>query len=246
LCVSSCNGKESGGESSHLINSSIEEASGITYSKRSDSLFVVDDEGWLIEISTKGKVLRKKYFGDHDFEGVTIQPGSNDLYLLVEGEEKIMIVDSDSLDLKATHKIHRSFQGVEVLKKHKKHGVEGIHFFGNSLYIVKQSDHTNPKKHPTDSSALMMLEQSKDGKDFEIVSVTYLPFTDLAGISSKKGHIIMISDDDDLMLEYAVGENDVISTFQFANHDDQEGIAFDSEGNMYLALDGTGILKISK
>ncbi len=42
------------------IIAKIPEASGISYSKSSNTLFVVNDEGTIYELSTKGKILRKK------------------------------------------------------------------------------------------------------------------------------------------------------------------------------------------
>ena len=50
----------------------IPEASGIVYSQKSDTLFVVNDEGKIYEITTNGKLVKKLNIGKYDFEGITI------------------------------------------------------------------------------------------------------------------------------------------------------------------------------
>ena len=70
----------------------IPEASGICYAKNTNSLFVANDEGKVFEISTEGKILRKKQLGKYDLEGVTCDEKKGKLYFAVEGDDNILIV----------------------------------------------------------------------------------------------------------------------------------------------------------
>ncbi len=65
----------------------IPEASGICYSKTSDTLFVVNDEGRVYEITTKGKILREKRIGKYDLEAIDIDE-KNSLLLLANEKKR--------------------------------------------------------------------------------------------------------------------------------------------------------------
>ena len=62
----------------------IPEASGICFIKKSNTLIVSNDEGWLYELKTNGKILRKKYLGKYDLEGVAYDKSNGKLLLCVE------------------------------------------------------------------------------------------------------------------------------------------------------------------
>ena len=69
----------------------IPEASGIVYVKKTNSLFVANDEGTIYELTKKGKILRKKFLGKYDLEGITYDKKNDKLLLAVEGDESILI-----------------------------------------------------------------------------------------------------------------------------------------------------------
>lgn len=79
------------------IISHIPEASGICFLKDSRKLIVVNDEGYIYKLTTKGKILKKKHVGDYDFEGVTSYKGN--LLVAVEDKNAIFIVDPHSFKI---------------------------------------------------------------------------------------------------------------------------------------------------
>lgn len=226
-----------------FINSSIKEASGIVYNDSSNSLFVVDDEGIIFEISTKGKVLREKYLGDFDLEGITLGLKSNELILAIEGSDNLLFVDIASLKITREISIDRKWNGVKILKKDKSHGIEGIHNFDGRLFLVNQSYNVNPEKKSEDPSMILEVQEDFKNNEFYIYSVIFFPFPDLAGMTEKNGLLYLISDDKDLIIMYNLKTNEVVKQINSPIHGDQEGITFDNDGNLYIAVDGEGIYK---
>ncbi len=95
----------------------IDEASGIAYSQKSNSLYVVNDEGTIYEITTKGKILRKEKIGKYDFEGIAIDEQNDLLLVAVEGDDNILILDKENLKIKKEISIKRKYKGINLLKK---------------------------------------------------------------------------------------------------------------------------------
>ena len=83
----------------------IPEASGIVYSKTSNSLFVVNDEGSVYELSLKGKILREKKIGKYDLEAISIDE-ENDLLLLAnEKKDELLLLEKEDFTIVKKMKI---------------------------------------------------------------------------------------------------------------------------------------------
>jgi len=223
-----------------LINDTIEEASGIVYHKSRNTLFVVDDEGLIFELTLDGKIINQKYLGDFDLEGVTTGQNVNELIVAVEGVERILFVDANSLVVKRNINIDRTWDNCEILIPDKSHGIEGIHNFNGHLLLVNQSYNLKSKQDP---SILFEIREDIDMQEFYIYSITYLPFPDLAGITEKDGLLYLLSDDENLILAHDKEKNEVVNQFNITISGDQEGLTFDSAGNLYIAIDGRGVFK---
>ncbi|MBT3726535.1 hypothetical protein HOG21_02275 [bacterium] len=228
-----------------FINTSIKEASGVMYHELRNTLFVVEDEGKIFELTLDGRILREKKLGDYDLEGVTNGFDFNELILAVEGVDNLLVVDVDSFKVIREYSIGRKYKGHKILKMDKKHGIEGIVNFEGRIFLVNQSYNLKTGKKVKDPSMVFEVKRKGNNK-FHIVSINHIPIPDLAGMAERNGLLYLLSDNKDLILAYDYSSRTIIERIQLSNSWDQEGIDFDNDGNLYLAIDGKGVYKINK
>ena len=219
----------------------IPEASGITYSQKSNTLFVVNDEGKIYELTTKGKILKKLNLGKYDFEGVAIDEKNSLLILAVEGDEKILVISQDNFKIKYEIKIKRKFNKINVLKKDTKNGIEGIVLIKNKLYISNQSKNKYPK---ADSSVIVVVDYKLNKKKLKIKDIINHKQSDISGLTFYKNKLFMISDNNNFVMSYDIENKSIIKKYKLKKKYAQEGLTFDNKGNLYIADDKGQILKI--
>ena len=71
----------------------VEEISGLCLSEDKSFLWAVGDQGLLSKVSFDGKAT-KVWTHDADMEGVTLDPRTGNLYIAIEGSQKIYQVDA--------------------------------------------------------------------------------------------------------------------------------------------------------
>lgn len=231
-----------------LIEDTIEEPSGICFLKQTGTLFVVSDEGFIFEIDKLGKILRRSYLGG-DLEDVCPGPDANTLLVAVEREDKLLVVDWRNLVSIQEILIDSWADGRLILEEDDDHGIEGLIYYRGTVLVTNQSyiivDSTSG--HKSDSSALLTIAPPKcHDCDAEIVFVDYQQYPDLAAVSapSDSSNLFLISDEEDLLLEYNPVAGVIVEEYKLFG-EEQEGLAFDDEGNLYIAQDSGGILKIN-
>lgn len=114
-----------------VINTLVEELSGLCMTPDSTALWAVGDEGALCKVSFSGKVtpVLSSWL---DLEAITIDPSSGDLYLAVEGDQMVCRVAAPDYN-----KIDTLFYIQEALERDfDNNGLEGISFFKDSLLFV--------------------------------------------------------------------------------------------------------------
>lgn len=218
----------------------IDEASGICYSKKSNTLFVVGDEGYIYELSLNGKILKQQYYKNYDFEGITIDEENSLLLVAVEGEDEIFIYSKKSLKYKSKISIKREYKKVKVLKKGGD-GLEGITLYKNKIYISNQSNKKYPKK---DSSFIAIIDYDLAKKKQKIKEIIDPKYKDIAGLSFHNDILYFVSDKKSLLVKYNLKKQKVLKEFKLNPKHSQEGITFDKDGNLYIADDNGQILKI--
>lgn len=223
----------------------VPEASGICFVKKSNSLFVVNDEGTLYEISTKGEIENKLYLGKYDLEGITYDTKQDKLFLAVEGDESILILDRKSLKIEKEIKIKRKFDKVNLLKKSKGAGVEAIAIDENGdLYLSNQSKITYENDLKENASVIFKVGSLKKKKT-EIQEVYNHGYIDIAGMTFHEGYLYMTSDKKNLLIKYDLKKNKTIKKIKLKKSA-QEGIAFDDKDNIYIADDKGSVLKYKR
>lgn len=218
----------------------IPEASGITYSKKSNTLFVVNDEGSIYELTKKGKILRNEKIGKYDFEGIVVDDKKGLLLIAVEGDDNILVLSKDNMSIEKTISIKRSYEGIKVLKKGSD-GLEGLTLYKNELYASNQSNNKYPK---ADSSVIVVIDYDLSKTKQKIKRIINHGFKDIAGLTFYKNILLMVSDEKSLLIQYDIKKHKVIKKHKLSKKFAQEGITFDNKGNLFIADDKGKILKI--
>jgi uncharacterized protein YjiK len=228
------------------------EPSGIVYHTGRGTLLAVGDEGDLCEIETDGALLKRAHVRNGDFEGVTFDPATGLLYVAVEGEEKILEIAPDSFEVLREFAIERTFEGATLLGPGGQ-GIEGITFVpdashpeGGTFYAANQAYEPYP---PDDPSVIVELVLPLRTGGEEIVNVAIarafdIGIPDIAGFhyDAESDHILIVSDGSNALFELT-RDCEVLRGWAFPG-DNQEGIAIDPEGFVYIAQDSGGILKV--
>jgi len=230
----------------------VREPSGICYHSIRKTLFVVDDSGLVCEFRPDGGIVRQKQIRSADFEGITHDPGTGLLYIAVEGDETILEVDPDVLQVKREFAVPRTFQGKTVMKKGGQ-GLEAIAFVpdrehphGGTFFVANQSFDLQAAD---DISAVFEVEVPLKAKDtgpgtVKILRCIQAPVVDISGLhwNAQRSILYAISDATDrLMACTRIGE---AIQFWTLPGDNQEGITVAPDGVMYIAQDSGGVLKL--
>ena len=196
----------------------IPEASGISFCRDTDTLVVANDEGYMYEISTKGKILKKHYLGKYDLEGVVCDKNR---YIFADEKGGLLYVDRKSLK-----KTYRSLR----LKLPKNAGIEGIEKINNKLYLAIQA------KKKSKSKILVVTPQAK------IIKSIKTHITDMSGLSYYKNRFYIISDHHDKIYLYDLKKEKILKKYK-VKKSAQEGITFDEKGSLYIADDNGKVFK---
>lgn len=225
------------------------EPSGIVFHPQRKTLFIVGDEGDICEIQRDGTLVKQKRLLHADFEGITCDPSTGLLYIAIEGEEKIIEVDPDDFRVLREFAVNRTFQGKLVLKAGGQ-GIEAITFVpdsnhpeGGTFYVTNQGLDLDNREDP---SAIFELELplKKDSAGAKIIRYFSIGVIDLSGIyyDEISDHLGVISDTMNTFLEIT-RDGSIIRSYALPGCN-QEGIAVDSEGFLYIAQDSGGIIKV--
>lgn len=231
---------------------SFNEPSGIVFHPGRDTLFVVGDEGDVCEIKRNGALVKRKRIRDADFEGITCDPVTGLLYIAVEGEEKIIEIDPEEFRVLREFVIERIFRGATVLRAGGQ-GIEGIALVpdsrcreGGTFYVVNQGLNLDDKEDPPAVFVLdVPLRPGPGGGNVATIRrYFFLGLIDLSGLcyDESSDHLYVVSGAMNALLEIT-REGEVMRSLVLPG-DNQEGIALDAEGFLYIAQDSGGIIKV--
>ncbi len=227
----------------------IGEPSGICFDSVRKTLFVVSDEGWLYEITPKGRGV-SKWRVPGDLEGVTIDPRTDLVYVVVEGDDVILEFDPARGEVTRRFPIDRAFKGnPNFLQKQVNaydNGIEAFVFVpdpkspeGGTFYAGNQWD------PPMIIEVAVPLRSSAAPEaPARILRVLPLKIDDPAGMYyDPRTKLLNIVDDADNIFVEATLQGRLVRQYAFPG-DNQEGICRDDEGYLYIAQDSGGIIKI--
>ena len=233
-----------------ILDEGVSHLSGITYHPRRKTLFVVSDKGKIREILPSGTELNERKEEGADFEGVTCNPGSGLLYLAIEGRDEIAEVDPASLEILRRFPVERTFEGAAVLAE-EGHGIESIAFVpnpalrhGGTFFVSNQSFDLADRADP---SVLLEVEaplRSSGGGPARILRVIDLGVIDLSALHyhGATDRLYAVSDAANALFELTRA-GAIVRAYAFPG-DNQEGIAVDADGYLYIAQDSGGVIKV--
>lgn len=224
------------------------EPSDICFHPIRKTLFVVSDEGEICEIKTDGTPLFNiKIPGD--LEGITVNPQSGLLYIIKEGNDIILEFNPEKREVTRTFPVNREYQGNKnFLQKQEGYdnGIESIAFVpdddhpeGGTFYAGNQWD------PPCIMELWVPLKSSKaETSEAKILRVLPFKLDDPAAMyyDPQTGLLNVVSDADNILVEITL-DGRLVKEYAFLG-DNQEGIARDDEGYLYIAQDSGGIIKV--
>jgi len=225
------------------------EPSDICFHPHRKNLFVVSDEGEIAEIEKDGTpVFNLKIPGD--LEGVTVNPQTGLLYIVKERDDVILELDLNKKEITRKFPVNREFQGnLNFLQKQEKdydNGIESIAFIsdkdhpeGGTFYMGNQWDPPCIMEVP-----LPLKSSQAEIAEARIIRVLPFKMDDPAAMyyDSKTGLLNVVSDADNILVEITL-EGKLVKEYAFLG-DNQEGLARDDEGYLYIAQDTGGIIKV--
>ena len=233
---------------------SIAEPSGVVYHPTRKTLFVVSDEGDIHEFKTDGTPVNKRLHGDRrmDYEGITVNPATGLLYIVIEGDDAVIEVDPGTLETKRRFVLDRTFKGKTILKPGGQ-GIEGITFVpapkhpeGGTFLVTNQSFTLDD---PLDLSAIVqitlpLVTGSAEQTTVSIDRCVQFGVIDLSGMhyDAVSKRLYVISDATNTLWQLTP-DLKVIRGWAVPGKT-QEGFTIDAQRYAYIAQDEGGVIKI--
>lgn len=230
----------------------IAEPSGITYHPTRKSLFIADDSGIIYEIKPDGTRIQANGVNELDIEGITVDPTTGLLYIAIEDAEAIIEIDPETLTIQREFKIVRDFKGEQLLKKGGM-GIEAIAFVpdashpeGGTFWVGNQSFSLKEKDEPSVVCEVVVPLRSATARKAEgtIINAHKMDFIDISGLvyDTQDDILILISDTTNLFVE--MNRQGAILSRYLLPGNEQEGVALDGLGYMYVAQESGEIIKL--
>lgn len=244
-----CEWPGSPGFTGNIDKAGIIQPSGICFDPARKTLFIVSDEGLVFEMGTDGRIVfSQKVPGD--LEGVTLNPRTGLLYIVVEGEDIILEFDPDKRAVTRRFPVNRAFQGdPNFLQKQADrydNGLESLAFVPNDSHPEGGTFYAGNQEDPPCIIELFVPLRTgrDDSPEARILRVLPFKMDDPSGLDYDplKKHLYAISDADNIFVEITL-EGELVREYAFPGND-QEGFAWDDEGYLYIAQDSGGIIKL--
>lgn len=230
----------------------IAEPSGITYHPARKSLFIADDSGIIYEMKPDGTRIQARGINELDLEGITVDPTTGLLYIAIEGAEAIIEIDPETLTVQREFTIVRDFKGEQLFKKGGM-GIEAITFVpdashpeGGTFWVGNQSFSLKEKDEPSVVCEVVVPLRSARVRKAEgtIINAHKMDFIDISGLAYDRQDdiLILISDTTNLFVEMN-REGTILSRYLLPGNE-QEGVALDGLGYMYVAQESGEIIKL--
>jgi uncharacterized protein YjiK len=240
------------GRIAYLDQPTFNEPSGIVFHPGRGTLFLVGDAGDIGEMKTDGAGLRQAHLRDADFEGISVNPATGLLYVVIEGEEKILEVDPETFVVLRECALPRQLRGVTLLAPGGQ-GLEGITFVpdakhpeGGTFFVANQGFLDSPKDDPSVILEVALPLKTGAGKELTatILRAIYPGVPDIGDLyyEAARQRLYLVSDTTNTFWEMNL-KGELLRGYAFPGND-QEGITVDPQGFAYVAQDSGNFLKL--
>jgi hypothetical protein len=235
--------------STNFDRQNIPDPSGICLHPSRKTFFIVSDEGFVYEVKQDGTpICSVRVPGD--LEEITADPSTGLLYIIVEGDDVILEYDPDKREVTRRFPVNREYGGnSQFLQKQVgryDNGIESLVFVPNPSHPEGGSFYAGNQEDPPCIMEVSVPLRSSRAKEAEarILRVLPLRIRDPGGLSfdSSKKLLYAVSDSDNLFLEITL-DGRLVKEYAFPGND-QEGIAWDEQGYIYICQDSGGIIKL--
>lgn len=157
--------------SRQVFNVNVEELSGLCLNADGTALLSCGDQGVVKTISFTGQVS-DFWSHDADMEGITIDPQTKDIYICIEGSQKLYKLDAPDYNKYST--IFYVQEAVD--KEYKNSGLEGIDYYKDGIVFIGSQWGANLWQYKLDGTMVSKVSLS----DFasEIAGLCYDPVED--------------------------------------------------------------------
>jgi uncharacterized protein YjiK len=231
-----------------IIGPAIVEPSGIAYHPGRRTLFVVSDQGEVVEIRPNGGIVSRATVGG-DLEGATIDPATGLLYVVIEGEDVILEIDPESKTILRRFAVDRACRGDPAfLRKSAPYdnGLESLAFVPDPRHPEGGTFYAGNQEDPSCLMELSVPVRSASGTEAwaTIVRALGTDLQDPSGMyfDAETRLLNIVCDAPNLLLEVRL-DGTIARCYAFPGND-QEGVCRDPEGFIYIAQDSGGILKL--
>ena len=185
---------------SHVVyNVDVEELSGLCLNLDKTALLSCGDQGVVKQISFDGQVT-DIWSHDADMEDITIDPNSGNIYIAVEGSQKVYRLDApDYTEYSSVIYVQEAIDG-----NYRNGGLEGISYYKDDLLFIGSQQEANLWIYRFDGT--MVSKVSLSGFADEIAGLCYDPVTDwLWVVDSNFVKLYICSVDGQLLASYDLG-----------------------------------------
>lgn len=223
--------------------------SGMCLHPQRKTFFVVSDKGIVFEIEQDGTPVTSSPVPG-DLEDITVDPSTGLLYIVIEGDDVILEYDPDKKEVRRRFPVHRAYQeNPGFLQKQVDkydNGLESLVFVPNPGHPEGGTFYAGNQEDPGCIMELSVPLRSSRAKEAEAMILRLLPFRmrDPGALTydSKTRLLNVVSDSDNLFIEITL-RGKLVREYAFPG-DDQEGIAWDDQGHIFICQDSGGILKL--
>lgn len=227
---------------SEFFKTGLAEGSGIIYVPERGTFFIASDQGRVAEMDKSGAILKSRNIAQDNFEGITYNPDSGLLYLVIEGKDRLLEMDTD-FHVRREFSVNRKFEKNTAIRGGRA-GFEGAAFVpdknnpsGGTFFVVNQVTEPNQKEQSAVLEIDFPLHAGQVEAKGRILNIYPLPYPDLSDIfyNPKTDRLLIISDAADTLIEVdRAGQ--IIST-QKIQGKNQEGVTLDGQDNLYIIED---------
>jgi hypothetical protein len=223
--------------------------SGMCLHPQRKTFFVVSDKGIVFEIEQDGTPVTSSPVPG-DLEDITVDPSTGLLYIVIEGDDVILEYDPEKKEVRRRFAVNRTYQGNPgfLQKQVDKYdnGIESLVFIPNPGHPEGGTFYAGNQEDPDCIMELSVPLRSSRAKEAEAMILRVLPFRvrdpGALAYDTKTRLLNVVSDSDNLFLGITLAGK-LVKEYAFPG-DDQEGIAWDDQGHIFICQDSGGILKL--